>query len=339
MSLNLEDIAKLAGVSRSTVSRVINHHPNVSDNTREKVLQIIEEQNFRPNLAARTLVTQRTQVIGIIVPRAVEVFNPYYFPLLLQGIADTTYDRGYATLMWWGQEGRGDEHFAKRLLQKNWLMDGLVKAASLIDETMVERIVEMNTPFVMVERPTRFTDLISYVTVDNVQGARTAVEHLIGLGRRRIGHLAGMLNNIDAVDRLEGYRQALEAHNLPYDPSLIGEGQFNRRTGYSAMKQLLTQDVDAVFAGNDDSALGAMQAMREAGVCIPDDIAIVGFDDLHPGEELTPQLTTIHQPIYEKGATATSLLVDMIEGVQEGPRQIVLPTHLVIRQSCGARQT
>jgi len=338
MSLNLEDIARLAGVSRSTVSRVINHHPNVSDATRQKVLQIIEEQNFRPNLAARTLVTQRTRVIGILIPHAVAVFTPYYFPTLLQGIGDTTHERDYATLLWWGQSGAEEERFTRRILQQNRLMDGLIIASATVDDPLIPRMLQMKIPFVMVERPLYFADQISYVTIDNVQGAKMAVDHLIKLGRRRIGHLTGSLNNVDGQDRLTGYRLALQEHGIPFNPDYVVEAQFTRKAGYTGMKELLQRDVDAVFAGNDDAAVGALQAMHEANVCIPEDIALVGFDDLPTALDFTPQLTTIHQPIREKGATATSVLLDIIEGMVEAPRHVLLPTELVIRESCGGPQ-
>ncbi len=339
MTLNLEDVAKIAGVSRSTVSRVINDHPNVSDSTREKVLKVIEEQNFRPNLAARTLVTQRTRVIGVLTPHSVAVFTPYYFPVLLQGIGDTTHERDYATLLWWGQSGDEEERFSRRILLQNRLMDGLIISSAPVDDPLIPRMLESKIPFVLVERATRFTDQISYVTVDNVQAAQMAVEHLIKLGRRRIGHITGALNNIDGIDRLTGYHNALQKHNIRYDPPLVAKGEFTRRSGYSGMNELLSRGVDAVFAGSDDTAVGALQAMQERGVRVPDDIALVGFDDLPTALDFKPEITTVHQPIQEKGARAAALLLDLIEGVVDRPQHVLLPTHLVIRESCGAHQT
>ncbi len=336
MSLNLEDIAKLAGVSRSTVSRVINDRSDVSESTRKKVMRIIDEHNFRPNLAARTLVTQRSKVIGTLLPQSPTALSSLYFPNLLEGIGDTTHQRDYATLLWWGQSGEEEQRFTKRILQKNQLMEGLIIAAHTLDNSLIQRIFETKIPFVMVERPAIFNDQINYVTVDKVAGAKTPVEHLINLGRRRIGHITGILVNVDGMDRLTGYRNALERHNLPMDPDLIVEGHFNQKFGYLGMKQLLKQGVDAVFAGNDDSAVGALQALREARVRIPADVALVGFDDVTSALDFAPQLTTIHQPIRQKGALATALLLDLIEGKVKSPQHILLPTHLVIRQSCGA---
>jgi LacI family transcriptional regulator len=336
MSLNLEDIARLAGVSRSTVSRVINDDRNVSDTTREKVLKVIQEHNFRPNLAARTLVTQRTQVIGILIPHSTAVFTPYYFPVLLRGIGDTAHDRDYATLLLWGAGDR-EERFSRRLLQQNRLMDGLIIASATVDDPHIPLMLDLKVPFVLVERANHFSDQINFVTVDNEKAAQMAVAHLIKLGRRRIGHITGDLRISDGIDRLAGYRRALEEHDLPYDPSLVVEGVFTRRSGYTGMKDLLMRRVDAVFASSDDMAAGALQALQESGIRVPDDVALVGFDNLPTAMDVKPELTTVHQPIEEKGARATTLLLDLIEGRVESPQHILLPTHLVVRQSCGAQ--
>lgn len=335
---NLEDIARKAGVSRSTVSRVINNDPYVSSRTRERVQAVIDAEGYSPNPAARMLVTQRTHVIGVVIPHTIQVtfHDPYYFPTMLQGVSETAHERDYATLLWWGQSRQDEERFSQRILQQNRLMDGLILASTTVDDALVAQLVERETPFVMVERPAHFQDRISYVSVDNVQAAENAVAHLIGLGRRRIGTITGALNNMDGLDRLTGYRNALETAGLPYDPALVAEGQFTRPSGYAGAKQLLRQNVDAIFAASDFTAMGAVQALQESGARIPDDVAIVGFDDLPGAVHVTPQLTTVRQPIHHKGMLATSILLDLIEGKIKPPQQVLLPTQLVIRQSCGA---
>ena len=335
--MNLEDIARKAGVSRSTVSRVINNEPYVSAKTREKVLAVIKEVGFSPNPGARMLVTRRTQVIGIVIPHTLAVVfeDPYYFPTLLQGIAEAAQKRDYATLLWVGHSNEDEERFYHRVLQ-NRLMDGLVIASATSEVSIVERLLKNRTPFVMVERPAVYADQISYVTVDNVRAAQTAVEHLINQGRRRIGTITGDLENTDGQDRLTGYQNALRKAGLPVDPALIVAGHFSRRSGYLGMKMLLKQGVDAVFAASDTTALGALQAMGEVGVRVPEDVAIVGFDDLPLALDASPQLTTIRQPIEQKGYQAAALLLDLLEGAVDGPQQILLPTQLVIRQSSGA---
>ena len=335
---NLEDIARKAGVSRSTVSRVINDEPYVSERTRTKVRAVIEAEGFSPNPAARMLVTQRTRVIGVVIPHTLLITfqDPFYYPTLLQGVSEVTNERDYATLLWWGQSYDDEDRFARRILQQNRLMDGLIVASATSDDPLIPRLVELGTPFVTVERPAHFEDRVSYVSVDNVQAAQNAVTHLVSLGRRRIGTITGALDNVDGQDRLAGYRNAIQNAGLPFDPALVAEGRFTYQSGAIAARKLIKAGVDAIFAANDISAQGAMEVLREAGLRIPQDVAVMGFDDLPNSMQAAPQLSTVRQPIQQKGVIATSLLLDLIEGKVEGPRQILLPTQLVIRQSCGA---
>lgn len=334
---NLEDIARKAGVSRSTVSRVINNEPYVSERTRAKVQAIIDSEGFSPNPAARMLVTQRTRVIGVVIPHTLLITfqDPYYYPTLLQGVSETTHDRDYATLLWWGQSRDEEERFAQRLLRQNRLMDGLILASATSSDPLIQKLVDLGTPFVMVERPARFEDRISYVSVDNVQAAQNAVAHLLSLGRRRVGTITGALDNVDGQDRLVGYRNALEMAGIPFNPALVAEGRFTHQSGVVGARRLVREKVDAIFAANDISAIGAMQAIKDAGLRVPDDIAIIGFDDLPNSVQSTPQLSTVRQPIQQKGIIAAGLLLDLIEGKVEGPQHVILPTQLIVRQSCG----
>lgn len=335
---NLEDIARKAGVSRSTVSRVINDEPYVSERTRAKVRAVIEAEGFSPNLAARMLVTQRTRVIGVVIPHTLLVTfqDPFYYPTLLQGVSETTNERDYATLLWWGQSYDDEDRFARRILQQNRLMDGLIVASATSDDPLIPRLLSLGTPFVTVERPAGYEDRVSYVSVDNVQAAQNAVTHLLTLGRQRIGTITGALDNVDGQDRVTGYRNALVNAGIPFDPALVAEGRFTHQSGYIAARKLIKAGVDGIFAANDISALGAIDALKEAGLRVPEDVAVIGFDDLPMSIQAAPQLSTVRQPIQQKGVVATRLLLDLIEGKEQGPRQILLPTQLVIRQTCGA---
>lgn len=333
---NLEDIAAKAGVSRSTVSRVINNEPYVSAKTRAKVEAVINEEGFSPNPAARTLVTQRTRAIGIVIPHILNAISgdDAYFSTLLRGITEVTTQRDHATLLWLEQSGDDEERFRRRILQ-NRMMDGLIVASAANNDPIFAHLIDAGRHFVTVERPAQFYEHTNYVTVDNVAAAQTLVEHLIKNGRRRIATITGNLNISDGEDRLTGYRNALAANGLPYDPNLVIPSQFNRRNGYEGMKQLLDQDFDAIFAANDAIALGVMQAANEMKLRIPNDFALVGFDDLNIATQLTPQLTTMRQPVLEKGARAADLLIDLIDGKATTPQKILLPTELIIRESCG----
>jgi len=339
--LSLEDIAKKAGVSRSTVSRVINKEPYVSEKTRARVMEIIEQVSFRPNPAARMLVTQRTQIIGVVVPQVSNVIfaDNSYFPMLLQGASSAINEHDHSMLLWLQQNGESREHFAQRIAQNRW-MDGVVLCSIIESDPIIRAVTEIGLPFITVERPVGFSSQVieqsSYVSVDNVHSAMMAVEHLIRLGRRRIAHITGHLTITDGQDRLQGYRLALQRADMPVDENLIFPGYFTREYGYIGMKALLKHKPDAVFAAGDTTAQGALQAIQEAGLRVPDDIALVGFDDLDVATQTVPKLTTIRQPVQQKGSVAASLLIDMVDGQANGPQRVLLPTELVIRQSCGA---
>ncbi len=337
--MNLEDIAKRAGVSRSTVSRVVNGQEYVSERTRRKVLAVIDEVGFSPNPAGRMLVTQRTQVIGIVIPYPLQyVFSgddPYYYNTVLQTITDVSYSRDYATLLWVGNAQEEDHLFYQRIL-KNRLMDGLVIVASVTgEEPLVDQLLKNGTPFSMVGTPMSSADQINYSTIDNVAAAEQAVSHLISVGRRKIAIITGEIDNIDAQERLIGYENALRNAEIPIDPALIVKAYFTRTSGYREMKQLLDKDIDALFASSDLIGIGAINAIQEAGLRVPEDIAVVGFDDFPVASQATPPLTTIRQPIVKKTALATEILLDILDGEVTGPKQVILPTQLVIRQSCG----
>jgi DNA-binding LacI/PurR family transcriptional regulator len=301
------------------------------------VWTVIERVGYVPDPLARGMVTRRTQVIGVVIPASWSAIfkDSAYFPTLLDGISETTYANDYGMLLWVGQPSEDEGLFHKRIA-KNRLMDGLIIASATTtnQRTFIDQLLKLKTPFVMVERPVYRAEQVSYVTIDNFQASQAVVNHLISLGRRRIGTITGRMDNVDSQDRLRGYETALALAGLPND--LVVEGTFSNESGYLGMKSLLERGVDAVFAGTDLMAIGASQAIADAGLRIPDDIALVGFDDLRHAVEATPQLTTIRHPIHEKGALAARMLLDLIEGKTDSPQHILLPTELTIRKSCGA---
>jgi LacI family transcriptional regulator len=334
VSQSLEDIAKLAGVSRSTVSRVVNNHPNVSLRTRQKVMQVIHERHYRPNLAARALVTQHTQVISLVIPQdVVGTFTDPYFPTLMQGVMIQANMHDYAIMLWIGCNIEEEERFFQRVLG-NSLFDGIILASAVEHDPLIPWLVQSGYPFILLGPPQ--LDNLNFIDVDNVRGGQLAVAHLVQLGHRRVGTITGPLNMGSALDRLKGYRQALEAAAIPVDDSLIVEGRFDESSGYMAMKTLLQRGVDAVFAASDMMAVGALHAISEAGLRVPEDIGLVGFDDLPVAGMSNPPLTTVHQPIREMGSLAAQALINLIKGQITQPYQLVLPPELVIRSTCGA---
>ncbi|MBZ0298098.1 MAG: LacI family transcriptional regulator [Anaerolineae bacterium] len=339
--MTLEDIAEKAGVSRSTVSRVINDDPRVSKETRARVWSVIEGEGFVPDPLARGMVTRRTQVIGVVIPTSLSAIfrDSAYFPTLLDGIAKVVHSRDYGMLLWIAQASEEEQLFQQRVL-KNRLMDGMIiaSATTVNQRPFIDHLLRLNTPFVMVERAVHRSDQVSYVTIDNLHASQDLVSHLVKLGYKRIATITGNLDNVDGQDRLKGYQKALEQAQIPYDSSLVVEGDFSSQSGYEGMKILLQLpcQVDAVFAATDLTAVGAFQAITEVGLSIPGDIALVGFDDLPHASHMTPQLTTVWHPIQKKGAQAAHVLLDLIDGTLASPQHIQLPTRLVIRDSCGA---
>jgi LacI family transcriptional regulator len=334
MNQNLEDIARLAGVSRSTVSRVINNHPNVSAQTRQRVQAVIQAQHFRPNLAARALVTQHTHVLSLVIPLDIaDTFTDPFFPTLIRGVTTTANQYDYAVMLWVGDSAEEEERFYQRILN-NSLCDGIVITQSFNTDPMIPRLQSAGYPFVVVGPPQ--VDHLNYIDVDNLRAAQVAVAHLIRLGYERIGTITGRLTLGASQDRLQGYKQALERAGRPIQNDLIVEGQFNEISGYTGMKTLLQRGVDAVFAASDMMALGAMRAVHEQGLRIPDDIAVVGFDDMPVAATSSPPLTTVRQPIRDMGGLAAQALIDLLNGRLEEPYQLVLPAPLIVRESCGA---
>ncbi len=332
--MKLEDIAKKVGVSRSTVSRVINNQPYVGERTRQRVMKVIEQEQFQPDPAARALVTGRTEIIGVAIPQTTNVFfgDNSYFPMLLQGIAETTIKRDYAMLLWLGQSLEERNGFSERV-SKNRQPDGLIIASVTENDPLFSRLITMKRTFVMVETPPRFDEIVNYVTIDNVRASEQVVEHLASVGYRRIATITGQLNIRDGTDRLQGFKNGMEKVGLPVDPDLIYPGQFSREYGYMGMKHLLQFKPDAVICGGDTVAIGAIDAIHEAGLKVPDDVAIVGFDDLDVAVQSDPPLTTIRHSVQRVGEVAAQLLIDLIEGKVQAPHHIVLPTELVVRQS------
>lgn len=335
--MNIYEIAKKAGVSRSTVSRVINGEGYVSEEARQKVMRVIEEENYVPNPAARALVTKRSQVIGIVIPDTIKNIlnteNSYYYSALLQGITAEAHLRDFATLLWVGHESEDRGVYHRRIL-KSQLMDGVLVVASVAGEDQLLRQLSDNKkPWVLIGRPVHEIESVSYVGIDNAAASEEAVRHLLSRGRRRIGTITGTMDNIDSRERLKGYKQALATANLPVDPDLIVEGCFSRNCGYDSMKILLERGVDAVFAASDLIAAGALQAIQDAGRRVPDDVALVGFDDLPIASQLKPALTTVRQSVAEKGEQATAILLNLIEGRIAPPVQTLLPTQLIVRES------
>ena len=334
--LTLEDIAKQAGVSRSTVSRVLNDRPNVRKDVRERVQNVIESTGFRPHAAARTLASQHSWTIGLVIPLSVSFFftDPYY-PNLTKGIAQACNQYNYTLALFLVGTKEDEEKIFPRVSRKGLLDGVIIQAGHHGEQQIIGHLIDVKMPLVVAGRPFR-SDNVSYIDIDNVNAAYVAVTHLIRLGNKRIGTITGPQHSTVGLDRKAGYTKALDERGFSVDESLIVEGDFTEGGGYYAMKKLLDAKPDAVFAASDAMALGAMRATLECGLRIPDDIAFVGFDDLPIATLSDVQLTTVRQPVTQFGSKAVEVLIDLIENGTFPPHHIIMETELVIRESCGA---
>jgi LacI family transcriptional regulator len=314
---------------------VINDHPNVSERTRRRVRRVIDEQGFRPNLAARALVTQRTKILSVVIPQALSAtFTDPYFPALLQSITVEANRCDYAVMLWVGNNAGEEDRFADRILNHT-LFDGVLVASAVDGDPILHRLAEAGFPFVLIG-PGQL-DSLNNVDVDNRHGAYLAVSHLIRLGYQRIGTITGPLNMGAARDRLNGYRMALQEAGRPFDETLLVEGNFDEASGYRAMQILLECGVDAVFAASDIMAQGALYALNDCGRRVPGDVALVGYDDLPLATSMLPALTTVRQPIAQLGTLATQTLIGLLNETLTVPHSVLLAAELVIRDSCGAK--
>lgn len=333
------DIARRAGVAPMTVSRVVNDSGYVSREMREKVERAVKELNYHPNGLARSLKRQRTHVIGILLP---DIANPFSAQLV-SGIQETLVERGYSSFISVSERSTAREHAALRAMFDH-RADGLIVATreTKSGNDFLLRLTEQGLPMVVVGR-TLNHPRVDRVTADHWRGGYEAVEHLISLGHKRIGFIGVSPINGAGLRRYQGYLDALRENNLPIDEKLIvgpaaqsGPGYSTQDDGYAGMKKLLAlkKPPTAVFARNDFTAIGAMCAIRDAGLRIPEDAAMVGFDNVPLAAYTTPPLTTVDQPTREQGREAARLLLERIEGDKTCERrEICLDCHLVIRQS------
>lgn len=333
------DIANSAGVAPMTVSRVINESGYVSREAREKVERAIKELNYHPNGLARSLKSQRTQVVGVLLP---DIANPFSAELV-QGIQEALLPRGYSLFISASERSVNREQAALRALFDH-RADGIIVATreTKAGNDFLLRLAERDLPMVVVGRALNHPQ-VDRVTADHWRGGYEAVEHLITLGHKRIGFIGVSPINGAGLRRYQGYLDALRENDLPIDEKLIvgpvsqvGPGYSTQDDGYAGMKKLLAlkKRPTAVFARNDFTAIGAICALRDAGLSIPEDVAVVGFDNVPLAAYTAPPLTTVDQPTREQGREAARLLLERIESDRTRERrEICLDCHLVIRQS------
>jgi DNA-binding LacI/PurR family transcriptional regulator len=324
-------VAHKAEVSIATVSRVLNGTAPVDEATAARVRSAVADLNYLPQAAARTLASRRTNTLGLLLPE----ISGFFFQPLLRGVESATSEAGYDLMVHTTHKPLPGGIPRRPLAEHN--TDGLLIFTDSVRLRELNRLSSINFPVVLLHQTPPKALGIPYVTIENRSGARKLVEHLITIHHcRRILFLRGPDGHEDSRLRENGYRDALKAHNLSLDSSLIKKGGFNRDEARATVEKILLDglDFDAVFCGDDDSAVGALQALRQAGKKIPEGIALVGFDDQEFASTTTPPLTTVRAPTEQVGRDAVRMLVNLIQG-QNVALRLVHPTELVIRESCG----
>jgi LacI family transcriptional regulator len=327
--VTIVEVAEKAGVSLGTVSRVINGEIHVADETRQRVLAVAKELGYVANRQARGLKRRKTNTIGVLVPN----LGSGYIGEIMRGI-DNELEVNQLDLMLFTTQRMADKEAKYVANMMQGMVDGLLFLIPRSPSDYIGTLVERNFPFVLIDNQVANAPC-PYVGATNWQGAYKATEYLIELGHRRIGFLTGSMDLNSATDRLEGYRSALRTNHIPENPDLIYEGDYTQPSGYAGATALLDLDEipTVIFASNDAMAMGAMDAVRSRDLRIPEDIAIMGFDDVPQSEMIRPALTTVRQPLEQMGRVATQLLVDILKNPEKEVNPMRLPTELIIRDS------
>lgn len=331
--MKMRDVAKRANVSPATVSRVLRQPDLVSKETKEKVMRVINELNYKPHMIASQFRTRETKTILVVVP---DITRPF-FSEVLRGIEHTALQNGYQVILGDTEnQVEREREYIELLYRKQ--ADGAVLLTARMDRDSLE---ELSSQFPIVLACEYMDGLdIPTVSIDNISSARKITEHLINVGHRKIAHICGPMDIILSRDRLRGYKQAMMGHDLLIDPSWVQEGDDGLDSGYNQMVKLLALEdrPTAVFVFNDEMALGSIKAVKDHGLRVPEDIAIVGFDNLRMASLFTPYMTTIDQPKYEIGQKATDLLLTLLKGGSIDRKKFVMKDELIIRESCGFYQ-
>lgn len=334
MGVTINDIAKAAKVSPSTVSRTIANNPRISERTREKIFKLMKEMNYHPNMIARSLAKKSTKIIGVVVTGSTEkAFQHPFFPEILRGIASVAYKNKYKILISSVNSAKEEKKVVNEFA-KSGITAGIILLASRVKNPSIGELMEIGFPFVVVGRPENERE-VNWVDNDNVSIGYDLTKHLIEMGHKEIAFLGASPEFIVTLDRLKGYKKALADHNIPVKNELIVEGKFVDDTGYGLMKELLDKGImpTGVIACDDLLAFGAINLLNERGFKVPDDIAVSGMNNVPLDEYFNPPLTSVDVNAFSLGAKAFDLLIANIDSEYKSIDRAMVPAQLIIRKS------
>jgi len=327
--VTIKDVAKAAGVAVSTASYALNGVDKVSEQTKEKVLKKAKELNYTPNSIARNLKTRKTELIGLFVH---DINGPFY-DKLIKGIQEVVNQKGYGLIIFCDS---GQKPGTSCSFLRERRIDGAIIISPNISNEQVRDLALEGFPIVVLDRKLAADNLYS-VVVDNEKGANEAVQHLIDLGNRKIGFISGPDDSYDNKERLKGYINTLRNNSLEINYEYVLNGKFTEESGYELIIKFLKENKElptAFFSSNDEMAIGAIRALQEGKIRVPEDVAIVGFDDILISSYIQPKLTTVRRPMYELGSFSAHMLMNILSG-KSNRSSMVFSTDLIIRESCG----
>lgn len=341
MAATMKDVAEKCGVSIATVSLALSGSAKIPDETRQRILKVVEEIGYRPHALASGLAKNSTKVLAAVVPQLRHIFEDPYFGEAMSGVYDAAQELGYKVLIEVASpQFMGQKSYLHLFQEKR--IDGMLYIGSTTQDTYLEDFLKFKFPFIQVGSYIPTLPL-PYVIGDNVNGGYTATKHLTDLGHRSIAMITGHFGVISANDRHEGYKKALAEAGIEYDENLVTFADFKEHTGYIAMQNLIKHGPTAVFCGNDLMGIGAIRAIKKSGMHVPDDVAVVGMDNIRLGELISPTLTTVKYDVYTIAQRSVHRLIEIVEAYQENrieslkPAAELVPVELVIRDSCGYR--
>ncbi|MBU3161531.1 LacI family transcriptional regulator [Clostridium frigoris] len=343
--MNSIDIAKIAGVSRSTVSRVINNYDNVPDETRKKIQQIIKENNYVPHASARMLAGVKNRIIGLFIidmkadPNGRQVTSSSYYTPFTGSVIENASKMGYNVLV--SIVSKQKDYKKVKEIFYNKTVSGGIFIGEKNGESEIKEIINSGCRVALLDQAVKSDEEVYnkciIVNADNYYGAYKATNYLIGLGHSKIAHIVGISENLSGIERFNAYKSALTDAGIAVENNLIVKGDFTIKGGYNATKKLLQKEIPtAIFCGNDNMAIGAIQAIEEANLNVPEDISIVGFDDIEVARYINPALTTVRMKLLEMASIATNTLITSIESNSNFSANYTLPIDLIERDSCKA---